>query len=171
MYKNILIIVLISFSVVIGQDEIISEQIETQNFILENMDGDFVELSQLIGEGPIIISFWATWCKPCKEELKEYNKLYSNYSQYGLQVLAISIDNEKSISKVKPFIRTNGYDFTVLLDPNSEVARMYYAQMVPYSLILNNKGDVIYTHLGYKKGDELIVERIITKLLNINTEL
>ena len=48
---------------------------------------------------------------------------------------------------------------------------MYYAQMVPYSFILNNKGDVIYTHLGYKKGDELIVERIITKLLNINTEL
>lgn len=170
MIKNILLIALISFSYIIGQAENNTEQIETQNFILENLDGDLIELNELIGEGPIIISFWATWCKPCKEELKEYNKLYKKYSEHGLQILAISIDNAKSISKVKPYIKTNGYNFTALLDPNSEVARMYYAQMVPYSLILNKEGEIIYTHLGYKKGDEIKVEEIITELLNIKSE-
>ncbi len=168
MIIKIVTMFLISLSIGFSQNNTTTSEIETQNFILENLDGELVELSEMIGEGPILVSFWATWCKPCKEELKEYNKLYNEYSDDGLNVLAISIDNEKSLPKVKPYIKTNGYDFTVLLDPNSEVARMYYAQMVPYSIIIDNKGEIVYTHLGYKKGDELKVKEIITKLLNLN---
>lgn len=95
----------------------------------------------------------------------EYNKIYNKYSDDGLKIFAISVDNEKSISKVKPYIKTNRFDFTVLLDPNSEVARKYYAQMVPYSVVLNESGKIIYSHLGYKKGDEIEVEKIVKEVL------
>ncbi len=138
-----------------------------QNFVLENLEGDLIELENEIGEGPIILNFWATWCKPCKEELKELNKIYNKYSDQGLKLFAISVDSEKSIAKVKPYIKTNQFDFTVLLDYNSEVARMYYAQMVPYSVIIDLNGEIIYTQLGYKRGDEVKMENIIADLIDI----
>ncbi len=164
MKKIFLLIVFILVSSLFAQNED-TKKVVYQNFVLENLDGDLIELEEEIGEGPVLISFWATWCKPCKEELKKYNKLYEKYSEKGLKLFAISVDNEKSIAKVKPYVKTNSYEFPVLLDPNSEVARLYYAQMVPYSLILDKSGEVIYSHLGYKKGDELKVEKIISDLL------
>jgi len=170
MKKLILIILFYAASSLFAQNITEERTVVYQNFVLENLDGDLIELEEEVGEGPILLSFWATWCKPCKEELKEYNKLYNKYSSDGFKLFAISIDNEKSIAKVKPYVKTNGYEFPVLLDPNAEAARLYYAQMVPYSLILDNSGEVIYTHLGYKKGDELEVEKIISDLLNSNKD-
>ena len=166
MKRSILFFLFCSFSLVFAQNEDDQNKIVFQNFILENLDGDFIELEEEIGEGPVLLSFWATWCKPCKEELKEFNKLFEKYSDSGLKIFAISIDNEKSIAKVKPYVRTNDFQFTVLLDPNSEAARMYYAQMVPYSVILNKSGEIIYSHLGYKKGDELEIDRILSELVS-----
>lgn len=161
----ILIIALFTFSIY-AQDSSTKQIPEVRNFILENIDGDLIELIEEIGDGPILISFWATWCKPCKEELREFNKIYERYSESGLKMFAISVDNEKSIAKVKPYIKSNQFNFPVLLDQNSEVARLYYAQMVPYSLIINKEGKIVYTHFGYKKGDELQVEEIIKNLTN-----
>ena len=161
----ILIISLMCVSL-LAQESESNQTPEVRNFILENLDGDLIELQEEIGEGPIILSFWATWCKPCKEEMREFNKIYEKYSDSGLKMFAISIDSEKSIAKVKPYIKSNQFDFPVLIDQNSDVARMYYAQMVPYSLIINKEGEIIYTHFGYKKGDELQVEEIIKNLIN-----
>jgi peroxiredoxin len=163
--KKIFVLILIFLVTSLFAQTEEGEKVTFQNFVLENLEGELVELEEEIGEGPVLISFWATWCKPCKEELKEYNKLYKNFSEKGVKLFAISVDNEKSIAKVKPFVKTNNYDFPVLLDPNSEAARLYYAQMVPYSLILNKSGEVVYSHLGYKKGDELTVKKIIEEQL------
>jgi len=135
------------------------------NFKLENLDGKQVELSSLYGKGPILISFWATWCKPCLEEMTEFNKIYEDLKEKGFTFLAISTDNEKTIAKVKPFIKSRGYNFTVLLDKNSEVARKYYAQQIPYSVLLDKDGKIISSHLGYMKGDEKKLREKIISLL------
>lgn len=135
------------------------------NFKLESIDGQKVELSKLYGKGPILISFWATWCKPCIEEMVELNKIYEELKDKGFNLIAISTDNEKTISKVKPFIKSRGYNFTVLLDTNSEVARKYYAQQIPFSVLLDKDGKVVQTHLGYKKGDEKKLREKIISLL------
>ena len=137
------------------------------NFKLEDVDGNIVELKKEIGNGPILLAFWATWCKPCVEEMAEYNKIYKEYKSKGFKLLAISIDNEKSLSKVKPYVKSKKYEFPVLQDINSEVARKYYAQAVPYTVIIDKDGKIIYTHLGYMKGDELQVKKIIEEQLNI----
>jgi peroxiredoxin len=121
-----------------------------------------VELNNEVGEGPILLSFWATWCKPCIEELAEYKKIYKDYKDKGFKMFAISTDDERTVAKVKPFVKSKGFDFPVLLDTNSDISRLYYAQSVPYSVILDKKGMIIYSHLGYMKGDEIKVREIIS---------
>jgi cytochrome c biogenesis protein CcmG, thiol:disulfide interchange protein DsbE len=132
------------------------------NFKVENLDGQIVELSNEVGEGPILLSFWATWCKPCIEELAEYKKIYKDYKDKGFKMFAISTDDERTVAKVKPFVKSKGFDFPVLLDTNSDISRLYYAQSVPYSVILDKQGMIIYSHLGYMKGDEIKVREIIS---------
>jgi peroxiredoxin len=141
-------------------------QQKAPNFKLENLNGDYIELKSLLGEGPLLISFWATWCKPCVEELAEYKKLYTEYKSKGFKMLAISTDDEKSIAKVKPFVRSKNYSFPVLLDTNSDIARKFYVQTVPYTILLNKEGIIVYSHLGYKKGDELQVKKKVEELLS-----
>lgn len=135
------------------------------NFKLTDLNGKFVELNKETGNGPILLSFWATWCKPCLEEMSEFNKIYSQYKDKGFKLLAISTDAEKTVAKVKPYIKSKGYDFTVLFDTNSDVARKYYAQQMPYTVMLDKNGNIVYSHLGYMKGDEIKVEKLLLELL------
>jgi len=136
------------------------------DFTLENLDGNFVELYKEVGEGPILLSFWATWCKPCIEELNEYKQIYSEYKDKGFKMYAISTDDENTVAKVKPLVKSKGYNFPVLLDTNSDAVRLYYAQSIPYSVILDKDGMIIYSHLGYMKGDEVKVKQIIASEVN-----
>lgn len=152
-------------SLISAQDSEVTEP-EATNFVLENIEGDIVELNEYIGEGPILISFWATWCKPCKEELLHVQELLEKYVEKGLTVFAISTDSEKSVAKVKPYIKSHNYTFEVLLDTNSEVARSYYVRSVPFTLIIDQAGKVVYQQLGYRKGDEIKVEEVISKLID-----
>jgi len=138
---------------------------KSPNFKLESMDRDVVELYTEIGDGPILLSFWATWCKPCLEELGEYKEIYKEFKDKGFKMFAISTDNEKTVSKVKPFVKSKNYNFPVLFDTNSEAARLFYAQAMPFTVIINKAGYIIYSHLGYMKGDEINVHDIIEKNL------
>jgi peroxiredoxin len=135
------------------------------NFILENLDGDFVELNEEIGEGPLLLSFWATWCKPCLEELIEFQKIYNDYKEKGFKMLAISTDSERTVAKVKPYVKSRNYDFPVLFDTNSNVARIYYAHAIPYSVLIDKNGKILYSHMGYMRGDEVGMRDKVKKLL------
>jgi len=161
----LLTFVLIVSLPILAQDEEDLTGRKAPNFKLINLDGKYVELNKETGNGPILLSFWATWCKPCLEEMAEYNKIYDQYRDKSFILLAISTDTEKSIAKVKPYIKSKGYEFMVLLDTNNEVARKYYAQQMPYTILIDKNGNIVYSHLGYMKGDEQKVEKLISELL------
>jgi len=164
-------IVLILFSIVVFSISLVSQDNSEgirkgPDFTLENLDGNLVELYKEVGDGPILLSFWATWCKPCLDELNEYKQIYSEYKDQGFKMYAISTDDENTVAKVKPLVKSKGYNFPVLLDTNSDAVRLYYAQSVPYSVILDKKGMIIYSHLGYMRGDEVKVKQIIDSEVN-----
>lgn len=131
----------------------------------ETLEGKQSELKSLLSEQITIITFWATWCKPCAEEMSEFQKLMDSYREKGLKVIAISTDNERSIAKVKPFMKSKQFDFTVLLDTNGEAMRKFGVQSVPHTFVVSGDGTILYNHSGYSKGDEKKVEEIIQSRL------
>jgi cytochrome c biogenesis protein CcmG, thiol:disulfide interchange protein DsbE len=138
---------------------------KASDFTLPDLKSKNFQLSDHFGQGPILINFWATWCLPCKAEMNAYKKIYKKFNNKGLQIVSISIDDPRTVSKVKSAVRTNRYPFKILLDTNSEVFQLYQGTNPPLSLIINKDGQIIYSHTGYRKGDEKKVEKIISGLL------
>ena len=135
------------------------------DFSLENLEGETVALSDNTDSSVVLLSFWATWCKPCMEELPHIEKIYSELSGKGLKGYAISVDGERSVAKVEPFVKSKKMTIPVLLDTNGDVARLFYAKDVPHTVLIDKKGEVVYSHSGYKKGDEIQLKEKIIELL------
>ena len=109
-------------------------------FTLPNLDGEDVTLSELLKDGPVIVDFWATWCKPCIKAFPDLQEIFDNYKDCGLKVLAISIDGPRSTSKVGALIASKGNTFEVLLDPSQAVARKFHVTSVPRTVLVRQDG-------------------------------
>ena len=138
---------------------------QTPDFTLPDLDGGKFKLYEQLKQGPILINFWATWCKSCLQELPALDQICQTYSKEGLQVVAISIDNSKTKAKVKPFANSSGFKFTVLLDTDLEVRKLFGGTSTPFSVLISPTGEIVYQHLGYVPGDEKELEREVVKLL------
>ena len=131
-------------------------QTRLPNITLKDVSGNDVRLGTLSNNGkPIVVAFFATWCKPCNRELNAIDEVYSDWQQEtGVKIVAVSIDQAQNINKVKPLVDENGWTYQVLLDPNGELKRAMGVQMIPYTLLLDGKGDIVYKHNGYADGAE-----------------
>lgn len=138
-------------------------------FTLPDLDGNDVSIQKILDKSEIVmLSFWATWCTPCKEEMKKMAELYDKYKSQGFEYVAISVDNQKSVAKVKAFITAQEYSFPVLLDTDKRVFEGYSGKdEMPYSVMLNKKKEIIAVHVGFKTGDEVTIEKEIKEGLNI----
>ncbi len=138
---------------------------QASDFTLRDIGGASVTLSDLEGK-VVVMSFWATWCGPCKEEMPHLQKMLTERKDKGLEVLSISTDDARSASRVKPFIKKNGYSFTVLLDRDSTVIGTYNpSKTLPYTVVVDQAGNVVKRHSGYNPGDENELIALIDELL------
>lgn len=133
-----------------------------------DINNNDVSLLDLLDKGPVLISFWAIWCSPCKEEMKKLQTIYEKYKDKGFTYLAINQDNQKSISKVKAFINANNYTFPVILDPDKKIFEAYSGVGIPYSLLITPDKNIFSKHLGYVTGDEFKMEAEIIEALNLS---
>ena len=130
---------------------------------LKDINGKTVNTAELSNDGkPFIISFFATWCKPCNRELTAISEVYEEWQEEtGVKLIAVSIDQAQNINRVKPLVDGNGWTYDVLLDPNSEFKRALGIQMIPYVLIVDGKGNIVYKHNGYTEGAEAeLIEKV-----------
>jgi len=135
------------------------------NISLTLLNGDETELYTLLEAGPVLIDFWATWCAPCKKEMIYLNRYHDKYIKDGFSVLAVNTDSPRSISKVKSYIRSRKYSFIVALDPNQQLAQQLNATLLPTSILVNQKGKIVWFHQGYIPGDEIEIEKQILSVL------
>jgi peroxiredoxin len=135
------------------------------DFTLRDINGKSVSLSDFKGRA-VVVSFWATWCGPCKEEMVHLAEMYNAHEDDGLTVLSISIDDARSASRVKPYIKKMGYTFPVVLDRDSTVIAGYNpAKTLPYTVVLNRNFEVVQKTAGYNPGDEKKLAELVNTLL------
>ncbi|WP_033960139.1 TlpA family protein disulfide reductase [Psychroserpens jangbogonensis] len=122
---------------------------------IKTLDGDITTLEEISKENDlIVVSLWATWCVPCKKELDAINDVYIDWQdETNVKVYAISVDDSRTVSKVKPLVNGKAWDFTILLDTNNDLKRELGASTVPLTLIIKN-GKIVHRHSGYTPGSE-----------------
>jgi peroxiredoxin len=160
MKNTILIIVLGLFSSYIFAQDVPSVQIK-------DIKGKAVNTKSIIANNgkPVLVSFWATWCKPCVKELTAFNEEYADWSEEtGVKIVAISIDNARSESSVAPFVNARGWEFDVYLDPNGDFKRAMNVGNVPHTFLLDGKGKIVWQHTSYLEGDETKTFEMVKKV-------
>ncbi len=150
-------------SIIIGVLCVIYAQATLPSVELKDVDGKTVKTEHLTDAGkPVIIAFFATWCKPCLRELEVINDLYDDWQEEtGVTMYVVSIDQGQDIKKVKPLVDGNGWEYRVLLDPNGEFKRAMNVQNVPHLFVIDSNGKTVYNHTGYTEGSEKEIRKLL----------
>lgn len=150
-----------------AQGQVVSSSLDSTgqkaaDFTLTDLDGKKVTLSDLKGKN-VYINFWATWCPWCIKELPDIEKVYQEYKDKDLVILAIDLGENKDT--VKSFIDQNKYNFKVLLDSDQAVAQAYNINSIPVSIFINKDGNIVAKRVGALTEEELqsYVKQLIGK--------
>lgn len=134
---------------------------------LEDINGRRHYLSDMVGRKKVVVmTFWATWCMPCRQELGVLQELYEKHRDEGLEILAISLDGPETQSRVRPFVKQNGYTFKVLVDRESRAVALYNPKrQAPFLHIFNRSGRIIYSHGTYQPAQAPMLRAKVRKAL------
>ena len=137
-----------------------SAQDISPNITVKDLSGDTVLMSDVLKDDVVIVSFWATWCKPCQNELDALAEIEDTWAD-RLRVVAISTDDARSIAKVKSTVKAKMWPYEVYTDENSELAKSLNINSIPFGMIIVG-GETVYSHTGYTPGSErLLVEKAL----------
>jgi thiol-disulfide isomerase/thioredoxin len=149
-----------SFSLIIQAQGLPEGQVKT-------LDGTWVSTETITNEGgPMIVSFWATWCKPCLRELHAYLDYYEEWQEeFGVKLVAISIDDTRNSPKVPNMVTSEGWMYEVYIDENQDLKRSLGIVNIPHTFVLDADGNIVWQHAGYSPGDEDHLYEILQKVV------
>jgi len=161
---SVLLLLLVVSSAIHAQNVFTYKKLPSVN--IKDMKGQPFSTDSITNNGkPIIVSFWATWCKPCVRELTTISDVYDDWvKETVVKLVAVSIDDSRSVPLVAPMINGKGWEYQVLLDPNSDFKRAMNVVTVPQTFLLNGKGEVVWQHTTFAEGDELELINLVRKL-------
>lgn len=135
--------------------------------VVQSLNGQKVNTSTWSNNGkPFVIDFWATWCAPCKRELSAINDVYPDWQkETGVKLIAVSIDDARSMNRVAPYVNGQAWDYEVYLDPNSDLKRALNVNNVPHTFLVDGNGNIVWQHNNYEPGDENLLYEQIKKLV------
>lgn len=141
-----------------------SESVPAVDFSARTLGGKKIQLKNYLAKGPVLLDFWALWCVPCLKELPKIKKLQNQYKKHGLTVIAVNEDSPSDQTKVKPFVKQKRLDFVVVFDEDKDLWNQFKIVSLPTTILLNPAGNIIYTHTGYKPGDEVELRKVLDRL-------
>ena len=158
-----LIISMTSFS---QEEHKVEEGKKIPSVQLKTMEGKTINTAELGFKGPVIFSFWATWCAPCKRELNVINDLYSDWQEEtGVNLVAVSIDDMKTAASVQVYVDGKAWEYLVLMDPNGDFKRAMGVNNVPHTFLVDTDGTIVFSHNNYAAGDEDLLHTELLKLV------
>jgi cytochrome c biogenesis protein CcmG, thiol:disulfide interchange protein DsbE len=138
---------------------------KSSNFTLMSTDNKNVILDSLLKKGPVYMESWDLPCKNCIKELDALMPIYDTLKEQGLQIIALSVDKPADETKVKTFVKSKKWPYIVLLDGKGKVKDLYQITIKPTAYLINQKGEIVYTHIGFKQGDEKRIRNEFMKWL------
>lgn len=135
---------------------------------VKTLEGESFNTKDLSNDGkPFIITFWATWCKPCIKEHDAINDVFEDWvDETGVKMFAISIDNARSSRQVLPLVNGKSWEFDVLLDENGDLKRAMGVNVPPHTFIVDGEGNIVWQHVGYMDGDENDYIEVVEQIIN-----
>jgi len=133
---------------------------------VKTLDGQTVNLKDYAAKSgkTIIIDFWATWCSPCKKELDTVAEYYDEWQKkYNVELLAITIDNQRALPKVPGIVESKGWTYTIFAGNEEDMRNAFNFQTIPQTLVIDKKGNIVFEHNGYVPGDEEELEKAVAK--------
>lgn len=153
--KKFATLILLLISILLNAEDIK----KAPSFRLESVTGECVELDSLTQNGPVLINFWASWCKPCKDELPDIYKIKKEYEPKGLQVITITVDKPAAVRKAVSFLKTKGLELELLKDSDMKVFKTYGgSNTVPFSFLVNSSGEIVFSKRSHTDYSELSKE-------------
>lgn len=151
--RNLFVFFILSLFAVSGFSQDVLQRLP--EYELKDINGKTVKIHELTKEGPVVISFWATWCAPCKKELEAINEVYIDWQEEtNVTLVAVSVDDEKTRARVPAYVNGKDWDYVVLLDPNGDFKRIMGVNIIPHTFLIDMEGNIVYTHNSYSPGDE-----------------
>jgi peroxiredoxin len=122
---------------------------------LSNTNGKTINIQEAVkSDNVVVVSLWATWCVPCLKELDAISEVWDDWQQEtNVEMIAVSVDDSRTVKRVKPLINGKGWDYTILLDSNNDLKRALGASTVPLTLLIKDN-KIVYRHSGYSPGSE-----------------
>ena len=139
---------------------------EFPSTVIKTLDGEKVNTADYISKNKLtIVSFWASWCSPCKRELDAFADFYEEWKEAGVDVLAITIDDSRGLAKVPGIVASKNWEYQILADSKQDLQRALNFQTIPQTFLVDANGQIIYTHNGYNPGDEYELDDKIQEAL------
>jgi len=132
---------------------------------LKDMKNKTHSLNEMVEGQVTLINFWATYCVPCRKEMKHLNRINKTYADQNVQVIGISIDDSRTVGRVKSMVKSQKLEYTVLLDTEQKLYKNFNTTAMPFSILVDAQGKILWEHTGYLPGDEAQMEAEIKKAL------
>jgi thiol-disulfide isomerase/thioredoxin len=164
--KKILFIVICLSFVFTGMSQVSKSYGKIPSVDVKIPDGTTFNTSDISNNGnPVIISFWATWCKPCIKELTTIADVYEDWvEETGVKLIAVSIDDARATAKVMPLVNGKNWDYEILLDQNGDFKRAMNVNLIPHTFVIDGQGEIVWQHTSFSEGAELELIDIVKQV-------
>ena len=134
--------------------------------VLRAVDGSRLDLADRLERGPILLDFWATWCRPCERSLPATQRLHERFAERGLTVIGVSVDGPRNWARVRPFANRLRLGFPQVLDEDGALARRFHVGAVPTTVLIAREGRVVRVHAGWVPGEDDSLAAAVDALLD-----